>query len=89
MVSGVFEKSEVVEDAARAAAKLRSMVSDATEDGMRSARRAIKRGRDAAEDAIEGAEHAIKQKPLASVGIGFAAGVLVGGLLGWMGSRRR
>ena len=43
---------------------------------MRSARQAIKHGRDAAEDLIEEAQHTVKQRPLQTIGIAFAAGVL-------------
>ena len=89
MLPNVLEKPEVVDDAVRAASKIRSIVSDAAEDGVRSARQAIKQGRYAAENAIQEAEHTVRQKPFVSVGIGFATGVLVGGLLAWVGFRRR
>ena len=89
MLPNVLEKPEVVDDAVRAASKIRSIVSDAAEDGVRSARKAMKQGRYAAEDAIQEAERTVKQRPFVSVGVGFATGVLVGGLLAWVGFRRR
>jgi ElaB/YqjD/DUF883 family membrane-anchored ribosome-binding protein len=85
----VLEKPATVEDAARGVYKIGSMVTDAVEDGMRSARQAIKHGRYAAEDVIEEAQHTVKQRPLQAMGIAFAAGVLVGGFLAWIGFRRR
>lgn len=85
----VLEKPATVEDAARGVSRIRSMVTDAVEDGMRSARQAIKHGRYAAEDVIEEAQHTVKQRPLQAMGIAFAAGVLAGGFLAWIGFRRR
>lgn len=85
----VLEKPAAVEDAARGVSRIRSMVTDAVEDGMRSARQAIKHGRYAAEDVIEEAQHTVKQRPLQAMGIAFAAGVLAGGFLAWIGFRRR
>ena len=68
--------------------KTKSIVSDAMEDSVRSINRAIRHGRYAAEDVIDQAEHQVKQRPLQAIGILFAAGVLVGGLVAWIGFRR-
>ena len=89
MPADVLEKPATVEDVAREVSKIRSIVTDAVEDGVRSARQAIKHGRYAAEDVIEEAQHAVKQRPLQAMGIAFAAGVLAGGFLAWIGFGRR
>jgi len=89
MPADVLKKPATVEDAAREVSKVRSIVTDAVEDGVRSARQAIKYGRNAAEDVIEEAQHTVKQRPFQAMGIVFAAGVLAGGFLAWIGSRRR
>lgn len=89
MPADVLKKPATVEDAAREVAKVRSIVTDAVEDGVRSARQAIKHGRNAAEDVIEEAQHTVKQRPFQAMGMVFAAGVLAGGLLAWIGFRRR
>ena len=89
MPADMLEKPAMVEDVAREVPKIRSLVTDAVEDGVRSARQAIKHGRYAAEDVIEEAQHAVKQRPLQAMGIAFAAGVLAGGFLAWIGFRRR
>jgi ElaB/YqjD/DUF883 family membrane-anchored ribosome-binding protein len=89
MPADILEKPATVEDVAREVSKIRSIVTDAVEDGVRSARQAIKHGRYAAEEVIEEAQHAVKQKPLQAIGIAFAAGVLAGGFLAWIGFRRR
>ncbi len=89
MPADVLEKPATVEDALRELSKIRSIVTDAMEDIVQSANQAIRHGRDAAEDVIEEAKHTVKQRPLQAMGIVFAAGVLAGGLLFWIGFRRR
>ena len=89
MPADLLEKPVTAEDALREVSKIRSIVKDAVEDGVRSASQAIRHGRYAAEDAIEEATHTVKQRPLQAMGIAFAAGVLAGGLLTWIGFRRR
>ena len=88
MPTDTLEKPAAVEDALREVSKIRSIVTDAVEDSIRSANQAIRHGRHAAEDVIEEAKHTVKQKPLQSIGTVFAAGVLAGGLLTWIGFRR-
>jgi ElaB/YqjD/DUF883 family membrane-anchored ribosome-binding protein len=89
MPADILEKPATVEDVAREVSKIRSIVTDAVEDVVHSARQAMKHGRHAAEDVIEEAQHAVKQRPLPAMGIAFAAGVLVGSFLAWIGFRRR
>jgi ElaB/YqjD/DUF883 family membrane-anchored ribosome-binding protein len=89
MPADLLEKPVTAEDALREVSKIRSIVKNAVEDGVRSASQAIRHGRYAAEDAIEEAKHTVKQRPLQAMGIAFAAGVLVGGFLTWVGFRRR
>lgn len=89
MPADVSEKPPTVEDALREISNIRSIVTDAVEHGVRSASQAIRHGCYAAEDVIEEAKHTVKQRPLQAMGIAFAAGVLAGGLLTWVGFRRR
>jgi len=89
MPADILEKPATVEDVAREVSKIRSIVTDAVEDGVRASRQAFKHGRHAAEDVIEEAQHAVKQRPLQAMGIAFAAEVLAGGFLAWIGFRRR
>lgn len=77
-----------VEQALRDVSRIKATVTEAVEDGVKSAVRAIKQGRSAAEDAIVDARHTVRQRPFQSIGVVFGAGVLVGGLLAWMASRR-
>ena len=89
MPANVAEKPTTVENPLREVSKIRSIVTDAVEDGVRSASHAIRHGRYVAEDAIEEAKHTVKQRPLQAMGTVFAAGVLAGTFLTWIGFRRR
>jgi ElaB/YqjD/DUF883 family membrane-anchored ribosome-binding protein len=92
MAAEFLEKTATLDDVVREFSKIKSIVTDAVEDGVRSALRAVEKGRDAAEDAIDDAIHdakkAVKQNPLEAVGITFAVGLLAGGLLAWVCTRR-
>jgi ElaB/YqjD/DUF883 family membrane-anchored ribosome-binding protein len=89
MLASVLGKPATVADPLREVSKIRSRVTDAVEDGVRLASQAIRHGRHAAEDTIEEAKHTVKQRPLQAMGTVFAAGVVAGTFLTWMGSRRR
>ena len=89
MLANILEKPSTVENPLREVSKIRSRVTDAVEDGVRSASQAIRHGRHAAEDAIEEAKHTVKKRPLQAMGTVFAAGVLAGTFLSWIGFRRR
>jgi ElaB/YqjD/DUF883 family membrane-anchored ribosome-binding protein len=89
MPADLSKKSPTAEDALREISNIRSVATDVVEHGVRSASQAIRHGRYAAEDVVEEAKHAVKQRPLQAMGIAFAAGVLAGGLLSWIGLRKR
>lgn len=90
MASDILEKqTATMEEVLRELSKIKKIVSEAVDDGVRSAMRTVKQGRDVAEDAIHDARYAVKQNPLQAVGVVFAAGVMVGSLIAWMGTRRR
>jgi ElaB/YqjD/DUF883 family membrane-anchored ribosome-binding protein len=89
MSADTLKVPAAVEDALHEAAKIKSIVIDAVEDGVRTALKRIKQGRHAAEDVIEEARCTTKQKPFQALSIVFAAGVVAGSLLAWIGSRRR
>ncbi len=88
MQADISEVTATVEDALREVSKLKTMVTEAVEDGVKTAVKAIKQGRYAAEDMIGEARHTVKRNPLQAMGIVFAAGVLTGALVAWIGTRR-
>ena len=83
------EKPATMEDLLHEVSRIKSVVSEAVDDGVKSALKAIKQGRYAAEDAIHDARHAVRQNPFEAMGILFAAGIVTGGLIAWLGLRRR
>ena len=89
MSADTLKVPAAVEDALYEAAKIKSIVTDAVEDGVRTALKRIKQGRHFAEDLIGEAEYSTKKKPFQALSIVFAAGVVAGSLLTWIGSRRR
>ena len=84
-----FEKAPTVEDVLREVSKFKAAVTDAVEEGVESALRAIKQGRYAAEDAIHDTRYAVRRNPFQAMGVVFGAGVVIGGLVSWIGFRRR
>jgi ElaB/YqjD/DUF883 family membrane-anchored ribosome-binding protein len=88
MGTELLTKPATVDDVLREVSRMRTVISDAVDDGVRSAIRAVDQGRDAAEDAIKDVKKAIHKNPLQSLGIVFAVGVVAGGLIAWMSSRR-
>ena len=92
----VLQKVPAVDDVMDQVTKMKSMITEAVDDGMRSAMRAIKQGRRVAEDAVDDAKQAIddakravKRNPFQAVGVALAAGIAIGALAVWIGSRRR
>jgi ElaB/YqjD/DUF883 family membrane-anchored ribosome-binding protein len=77
-----------VEDVMREVSRLKEVVTEAVQDGVSTAVNAIKQGREAAEDAIDDAKRRVKQRPIESIGVVFAAGILTGAFLTWISSRR-
>jgi len=88
MTPDVLEKTPSVEEVLREVSRIKTVVTDAVEDGVKSALKAIKQGRHAAEDVLDDARHTVKQRPFEAIGIVFAAGILTGAFLTWIGSRR-
>ena len=87
MTTEILDKVATLEDVRNEVSWIKSMVSDAVDDGVRAAIKAIEAGREAAEDALYDAQRAAKQKPLQALGLAFAAGAVIGGLILWMGRR--
>jgi ElaB/YqjD/DUF883 family membrane-anchored ribosome-binding protein len=88
MRTDLSENPASMEDLLNEVSRMRSAITDAVDDGVKSALRAIKQGRDAAEDAYDDARRAVKRKPMQAVGLFFAAGVVIGCAVTWLGSRR-
>ena len=66
---------------------LKTLASDAVEDGIHAAERAITRGAHQVEDLRDAAAYRVKKAPLLSIALAAGAGMLVGIVVGWFGSR--
>jgi ElaB/YqjD/DUF883 family membrane-anchored ribosome-binding protein len=84
-----MEKQGTVDEVLAEVSKIKAMLAEALDDSVRSALRAVKQGRYAAETALDDAKHVVRKNPAETVGIVFAAGLLAGGLLGWLVPRGR
>ena len=89
MPAELLEKVPSPTDVLREVTRVKTVVAEAVEDGVKAALKLVKQGRASAEDVLEEARHKVKKSPIEAVGIVFAAGVLTGSLLTWMGCRRR
>lgn len=84
MAMELLDKQQAtIEDVLREVSKIKSIVKDAVDDGVKVALKTVKQGRERAEDALDDAKRTVKQNPLETVGIVFAAGVIVGCLVAW------
>ena len=91
-----FDAPATVEDLMREVSRLKTVVTDAVEDGVKSAVKTLNKGRSAAEGAVnaagdyyDDAKRMVKRNPVEAAGISFAAGIITGCLVTWIGSRRR
>lgn len=87
MTTGILDKVATVEDVRNEVSRISSIVSEAVDDGVRAALKAMETGREAAEDAISDARRAARRNPMQALGVAFAAGAVVAGLIVWMMSR--
>jgi ElaB/YqjD/DUF883 family membrane-anchored ribosome-binding protein len=67
---------------------MKAVATDAAEDGARVARRAVKQTVHRAQDLVDETTHQVKRRPLQAIGLAFAAGSMVGLIVGWLGHRR-
>lgn len=92
----VLQKIPAVDDVMDQVSRMKSVITEAVDDGIKSATRVIRQGRRVAEDAVDdakqafdNAKRAVKRNPIQAAGVAFAAGIAIGALAVWIGSRRR
>jgi|HubBroStandDraft_4_1064222.scaffolds.fasta_scaffold673390_1 ElaB/YqjD/DUF883 family membrane-anchored ribosome-binding protein len=74
---------DYIDEAARKASQFSSPVAQAVEDGIDAAKRAAKEGREAVNDFVGDATKRVKRRPVESVLISLAVGVVLGFLIAW------
>jgi ElaB/YqjD/DUF883 family membrane-anchored ribosome-binding protein len=85
MAESVFEKADV--QVAESIHKL-TRATSAMADAIDVIKRAVRRSGDVAEEFMDDATQRVKRHPVETMAATFALGVIVGGLIGWIVSRR-
>ena len=89
MAENIFEKAEgQMADSIRRLSKATSSMADAIDEGVAVITKAAKRSGDVAEELMDDATQRVKRHPVETVAATFAAGVVIGGFIGWLVSRR-
>ncbi len=89
MANDMFERAdEQVAQSIRKLSRATSAMADAIEEGTRVIKHAVKQSGDTAEELLDDATMRVKRHPMETMAATFTLGVLVGGFLGWLVSRR-
>lgn len=81
------ETTRYAETLAKDARAVRTRAAEAVEDGVDVARRTFDRHKNDLVYLQEDTAKRVKRAPLAAVGVTFAAGLLLGAIIGWLGHR--
>ena len=89
MTKDVLDKAdEQVAESIRKLTRATSAMADAIDEGTRVIKHAIKQSGDTAEELLDDATQRVKRHPIETMAATFTLGVVVGGFLGWLVSRR-
>ncbi len=89
MAKAIMERAdEQVAESIRKLTRATSAMADAIDEGACAIRDAIKRSGDVAEELLDETTQRVKRHPVEAMASSFTAGVLVGGFIGWLASRR-
>jgi len=89
MANQMFERAdEQVAESIRKLTRATSAMADAIDEGTKVIKHAIKRSGDTAEELLDDATQRVKRHPVETMVATFTLGVVVGGFVGWLVSRR-
>jgi ElaB/YqjD/DUF883 family membrane-anchored ribosome-binding protein len=89
MAKDILEKAdEQVAESIRQLTRATSAMAEAIDEGTNVIKHAIKRSGDVAEEILEDTTQRVKRHPVETMAVTFTLGIAVGGLLGWLLSRR-
>jgi hypothetical protein len=89
MAENIVEKAdEQVAESMRKLSRATSAMAGAIDEGVGVIRLAVKRSGDLAEELMDDTTQRVKRHPVEATAATFTLGVIVGGLIGWMVSRR-
>ena len=89
MAESILEKADAqVAASIHKLSRATSAMAEAIDDGVDVIKRAVKRSSDAAEELVDDTTQRIKRHPVEATAMTFTLGVIVGGFIGWLISRR-
>ena len=89
MAEDMLEKADAqVAESIHKLSRATSAMAAAIDEGVDVMKRAVKRSSDAAEELMDDTTQRIKRHPVEATAATFALGVIVGGFISWMISRR-
>jgi ElaB/YqjD/DUF883 family membrane-anchored ribosome-binding protein len=89
MTENIVDKAEAqVAESIRKLTRATSAMAEAIDEGVGAIKLAVKRSGDLAEEMIDDTTQRVKRHPVESVVATFTLGLIVGGLISWMLSRK-
>ena len=89
MAENIVDKAEAqVAESIRKLTRATTAMAEAIDEGVGAIKLAVKRSGDLAEEMIDDTTQRVKRHPVESVVATFTLGLIVGGLIGWMASRK-
>jgi len=89
MAENSVEKADAqVAESIRKLTRATSAMAEAIDEGVGAIKLAVKRSGDLAEEMIDDTTQRVKRHPVETVVATFTLGLIVGGLIGWMASRK-
>ena len=89
MAENIVEKADAqVAESIRKLTRATSAMAEAIDEGVGAIKLAVKRSGDLAEEMMDDTTQRVKRHPVETVVATFALGLIVGGLIGWMASRK-
>ena len=89
MAENIVEKADAqVAESIRKLTRATSAMAEAIDEGVGAIKLAVKRSGDLAEEMMDDTTPRVKRHPVETVVATFTLGLIVGGLIGWMASRK-
>jgi ElaB/YqjD/DUF883 family membrane-anchored ribosome-binding protein len=89
MTENILEKADAqVAETIRKLSRATSAMAEAIDEGVGAIKLAVKRSGDLAEEMMDDTTQRVKRHPVETIVTTFAVGIIVGGFIGWMVSRK-